>query len=362
MTTTFKNGLGKYDTGFYYYCFRLDGRQFRGNTQTKDLVLARKVLAQKKEEAKQTLAREAENLGLNQSLKDSPSPIEVPTISELVKEWTESHSSVVSDSHLRSIGQVARIWLLPTFGDKPINQIGTPEVLELRTRILNAKRSPATANHIGRVVKLLWNFAVTTGRLEQVPFKLKPLRIQKKPRPFITAERVPEFLAMVDERVKNHQVRVILRVMLGLGMRASEVLGMRWEWFDPEQRLYIVGRAKGKEARVLPVPAWLWDAIHALPRGENEWVFPADDGAQRRAQFARMPLMRVCKRLGLCGMSQHRLRASFATLHSNAGTPLPDLQSMMGHKSITTTMIYIEQTLESKRKAQDNLTQKLGLA
>jgi len=30
MTTTFKNGLGKFDTGFYYYCFRLDGRQFRG--------------------------------------------------------------------------------------------------------------------------------------------------------------------------------------------------------------------------------------------------------------------------------------------------------------------------------------------
>lgn len=62
MTTTFKNGLGKYDTGFYYYCFRLDGREFRGNTQTKDQVLARKVLVQNKEEAKQTLAREAKSL------------------------------------------------------------------------------------------------------------------------------------------------------------------------------------------------------------------------------------------------------------------------------------------------------------
>lgn len=362
MATTFKNGLGKYQTGFYYYCFRLDGRQFKGNTQTKDLVLAKKVLSLKKAEAREVLDREASILGLNQSFKDSPKPLKVPTVSELVKEWCESHSAVSSAAHLRSVGRVAKSWLLPSFGDIPIDQVGTPVVLALRTKVLNANRSPATANHIGRIVSLLWNFAVANGHLEKLPFKVKPLRIQKKPRAVIPASRVQEFLAKVDERVQNPQVRVILRVMIGLGMRASEVLGMRWEWFDSELRTYTVGKAKGKEARVLPVPSWLWEAIFALPRGESEWVFPADDGAQRRAQFARMPLKRVCKHLGLSGISQHRLRASFATMHAISGTPLPDLQAMMGHKSITTTMLYIEQTLESKRKAQDSIAKKIGLA
>lgn len=362
MATTFKNGLGKYQTGFYYYCFRLDGRQFKGNTHTKDAVLAKKVLSQKKSEAREILDQEAASLGLSQSFKVSPKPRKVPTVSELVKEWCDSHSAVSSAAHLRAVGRVARTWLLPGFGDIPIDQVCTPAVLSLRSKILNAKRSPATANHIGRIVSLLWNFAVANGHLEKLPFRVKPLRIQKKPRAVIPASLVQEFLAKVDERVQNPQVRVILRVMIGLGMRASEVLGMRWEWFDHELRTYTVGKAKGKEARVLPVPAWLWGAIFALARAESEWVFPADDGEQRRAQFARMPLKRVCKQLGLNGITQHRLRASFATMHASSGTPLSDLQAMMGHKSITTTMLYIEQTLESKRKAQDSIAQKIGLA
>jgi hypothetical protein len=35
---------------------------------------------------------------------------------------------------------------------------------------------------------------------------------------------------------------------------------------------------------------------------------------------------------------------------------------MLGHQEISTTLIYIEQTLEAKRRAQDTLSQKLGLA
>jgi site-specific recombinase XerD len=35
---------------------------------------------------------------------------------------------------------------------------------------------------------------------------------------------------------------------------------------------------------------------------------------------------------------------------------------MLGHKSITTTMIYIEQTQEARQKAQDALSKHLGLA
>jgi hypothetical protein len=34
---------------------------------------------------------------------------------------------------------------------------------------------------------------------------------------------------------------------------------------------------------------------------------------------------------------------------------------MLGHKNIATTMIYVETSLDAKRKAQDTLSQKLGL-
>ena len=137
---------------------------------------------------------------------------------------------------------------------------------------------------------------------------------------------------------------------------------MRWEWFDPENRTYVVGRSKGKEARVLPAPDWLWNAIHAMPKTISEWVFPAEDGKPHRAQFTKKALQKVCKELGLGNITAHRLRASFASLHAEAGTPITEIQGMLGHKNIATTMIYVETSQDSMRRSQDALGQKLGLA
>ena len=137
---------------------------------------------------------------------------------------------------------------------------------------------------------------------------------------------------------------------------------MRWEWVDPIQKSYVVGRAKGKEARVIPVPGWVWEAIFGMPKTISEWVFPAEDKAPHRPHYCKKVIHAVAEELGLGSISQHRLRSSFATLHSQAGTPLNEIQQMLGHKDITTTMVYLETSMEAKRKAQDALSQKLGLA
>jgi integrase len=73
-------------------------------------------------------------------------------------------------------------------------------------------------------------------------------------------------------------------------------------------------------------------------------------------------LAAISKELGLGNLTQHRLRATFATLHADSGTPITEIQGMLGHKNIATTMIYIEQTLDAKRRAQEVFSQKLGFA
>lgn len=135
---------------------------------------------------------------------------------------------------------------------------------------------------------------------------------------------------------------------------------MRWQWFDAEQRTYVVGRAKGKEARVLPVPDWLWNAVQAMPKTLGEWVFPASDGKPHRPNYCRRVLDTVAEELNLGRLTAHRLRASHASILAELGTPISEIQGCLGHKSVTTTMLYIEQSLENKRKAQDALSQKLG--
>lgn len=226
--------------------------------------------------------------------------------------------------------------------------------------MLEAGRSIPTANHFLRVVKLLWNHAVAGGFIDSIPFRVKPLRVQKKPRPTVPASRIPEFLSAIDARSHSPQIALLLKVMLGMGMRESEALGMRWEWFDVDQMTYTVGKAKGKEARVIPVPGWLWNAIHTMPKTLSEWVFPSEDGTLHNPHFCRKVLQRVCEDLDLGKVTQHRLRATFASLHAEAGTPITEIQGMLGHKNIATTMIYVETSLDARRKAQDTLSQRLG--
>ncbi len=331
---------------YWHYSLKANGQRIHGSTRARDLATAKLVLEEKRKEMLKGQLRIV---------------CRIPTLTELVKEWAQVHRQVHSPRHLKNVESHARIWLLPQLGTTRIDRVTTMDVLEIRNRVLEAGRSMTTANNLLRIIHLLFGYALKVNYLERLPFKVMPLRVQKKPRPVLAVSMVQTFLASVDRHTRNPHAPVMVRVMIGLGMRESEVLGMRWEWFDANQRTYVVGKAKGKEARVLPVPDWLWSAIQGLPKTLSEWVFPAEDGKPHRPNYCRTVLDTVAKELNLGRLSQHRLRATHASIHAELGTPLPDIQALLGHKSITTTMLYIEQSLENKRRAQDSMGRRLGL-
>lgn len=332
---------------FWHYELRVNGIRLHGSTKAKDLATAKKVLEAKRRESLEGQYRIVSR---------------IPTLKELFEQWLTNHRSVFSSKHLVPVECIYHKWLHPRLGASKIDQIGGSAVDSLRAEIISSGRSVRYSNNILQILRLLLNYGVKTGSIREVPVKIRMSRFQQKPRQVIPAHRIQEFLSTVDRSAKNPHIHVMIRVMVGLGLRESEVLGMRWEWFNPDHRLYLVGKAKGKTVRSLPVPVWLWDSIHGLPRTSSEWVFPAEDGMPHRSQFCKKALQRVAFKLGLGHLTQHRLRATFASLHAEAGTPITEIQGMLGHKSITTTMIYVETSLEAKRRSQDALSLKLGLA
>lgn len=343
----FRNGLAKVGK-VYHYCFTLHGKQFKGSTRATDRASAELVLASKRKEA---------------LLGPQEKPLPALTVKELVAAWVASYRTTYSPRHIESVEGFAKVWILPAMGGLALNQIGTQAVLDLRTKMLDARRSPATANLLLRILKLLRSFADRLGHQNALPFQVKPLRVQRKPRTTIPATAVPEFIAVAGKVSRNPQVAIMLRVHLALGLREREVLEMRWSWFDPEQMTYTPGRTKGKEARVIPVPAWLWTQLMGMPRQLTGWVFPAADGSPHRRGYLRKPLEKIQRLMGLKGLHLHRLRASFATLHSQAGTPLREIAALMGHKDpALTARVYLEETLDSRRTAQNALSKRLGLA
>jgi integrase len=222
--------------------------------------------------------------------------------------------------------------------------------------------APATANLVLRYLKAWCRWAMANGWLPAVPFDLKPVRWQQLPRTVLQPGQVASFLAGVDEdpRGDNAPVRAAVRFMLGLGLREAEVLGARWEWLRDGS--YTVGKAKGKRGRSIPVPAWVQAAMAELPRADLGLIFPGDKGRPHPHGWLRKAISRGCRAVGLPPIGAHRLRATFATLHAGSGTPMVDLQAMMGHASITTTRGYVEDDADRRKSAQDALSKMLGFA
>jgi len=332
---------------FWHYSLKVNGERLHGSTRSTDLNTARGILEEKRREL----------LGGQGSR-----PTKFLTVKELVQEWLNVHQSSFSKGHWVSAECSLRRWVLPNVGGLPVSKMSTQEAMGIRSSMLEKGCSGTYVNNTMRTLKAIFNYGIRTNYLVKLPFAVTRLRVQRKPRATVPAVRVQEFLSAVKRASRNPHVAVIVAVMVGLGLRESEAMGLRWEWFDPERKTYIVGKSKSKQSRTLPVPDWLWKAIHAMPKTISEWVFPAEDGKPHRAQFVKKVLQRVCQELGLGNVTQHRLRASFASLHSESGTPLTEIQGMLGHRSVETTMIYLETSLEAKRKAQDALSRRLGLA
>ncbi|WP_243324335.1 tyrosine-type recombinase/integrase [Geothrix sp. SG200] len=332
---------------YWHFTLKVNGQRAHGSTRATDLATARKILEEKRRELLEGQHRIVSRM---------------PTLQELFDSWLIGHKSAFSRGHLVSVECIYRRWIAPRFGSRHLDQITSTEVLKLRESQLANGCSQRYANNTIQVLTTLLNYGIRLQCIKLLPFKVSPLRIQRRPRITIPASRLTEFFDTVDAQTANPHIRALLRVMVGLGLRESEALGMRWEWIDIEARVYTPGKAKGKEARQLPIPNWLLSELQRLPITISPWIFPAADGKPHRPQFCKKVLQRVCKAMGFSRITNHRLRATFATLHAEAGTPITAIQDMLGHKNVSTTMIYVETNLLAKRKAQEVLEQRLGLA
>jgi integrase len=282
----------------------------------------------------------------------------VPTLAELAHDWLVVHRPVASGAHIRSVETFLRLHLYG-LGDRRVSDITTADVERARNEHLE-ERTPATANHWLRVLKLLTLWAVKRGILAASPWRVQMLKVQKKPRPFLPLDVARAFFDAVDDATARTPAKATaVRLMFGLGLREGETLTARWEWFDWERSTYTPGITKGREAEPVPMPRWLRDYLVPLRQVEGLVVTKAS-GQSYGAGFTRQVLGRANAACAIKGITPHRLRGTFATLLSEEGVPIQTIQKVMRHKSFTTTMGYLEKNLDTAVRAADVIGEKAG--
>ncbi len=174
----------------------------------------------------------------------------------------------------------------------------------------------------------------------------------------LTRQQVRDLLACIRLR----RYRTPIKLIYVCGLRLSECLALTIHDIKGDENKLVIRNSKGHRDRVVPLPTSLWRELqdywrmHRHPlllfpnvgRGGGDLQEVARRMHQATAPMPCSSLQRLLivarKQLNLPAASIHSLRHSFATHLLEAGAHLHTIQILLGHKQITTTMVYLHLT------------------
>ena len=154
----------------------------------------------------------------------------------------------------------------------------------------------------------------------------------------------------IDEVLEkaNLEEKLLIMMLYGLGLRISELSGLKLEDIKGE---WVQIHGKGSKVRELPLMKVLQKLIerYAEQYAPRKYLFEKGNAPMNAAQL-RYKLTKLFRKEGL-KVTPHQLRHSFATHLLNHGARIADVSELLGHETMATTQVYTK--LGSVKKMQE---------
>ena len=240
-----------------------------------------------------------------------------------------------------------------------VNGMTAAEVTQFVVR-QTRQRSPSAVKMLIPALRSVLRFLYVEG-LTKLPLAAAVLappswKASSLPRP-LDPEHVAALLASCDRRrVGGRRDHAILKLLVRLGLRASEVASLELgdlDWRHGE----ILIRGKGNRQERLPLPSDVGEAL-------SEYLLcrrPPDAPCRRLFVSAVAPIgpltrfgvkdvvYHACERAKLPRIGPHRLRHTAASQMLRNGSPLTEVAQVLRHRSLLTTAVYAKIDLASLR-------------
>jgi integrase len=255
-------------------------------------------------------------------------------------------------------------WLKSLTKVRKPGQTGAPEPLSPKTR--------------GNIKGMMYRLLEKAMFWELVPLARNPVGLveirgvsKRQKKPFIlTIEQYHDVVSHLAEPYK-----LMVQVAMCLGLRASEVLALKWSDFDFAGLILTVVRkvVHGRVDKVktdysedeLPLDSafaeLLLDWQTRCPKSGGNWLFPnAETGQLYHASPIQQDYIRAAGRKAKLGkdIGWHSFRHAYRSFLDVDGTPVGVQQKLMRHADIATTMNhYGNAQMKSKREANTKVVQ-----
>jgi integrase len=189
------------------------------------------------------------------------------------------------------------------------------------------------------------------------PFRAERTGLYRPRAPRRVPRHIPdETFDELFARLGSHRDRALVAFWISTGARAAELLGVMCSGIDPGQQLVTVVRKGSRALQQLPASpdAFVWlrlyqEQMHGLvPGGPDDPVWWTLRRPYRPFAYhaARAMFVRANEALG-ANWSLHDLRHTAAyRMARDPEMPITDVQTILGHASLSTTQIYVKPTAD----------------
>lgn len=224
------------------------------------------------------------------------------------------------------------------FGRSP-EQLGLEQVRQYQVYLVQRKKA-SWCRFNQAVCALRFLYRITLPRpwpVSMIPFPKRPKQL-----PVVLSPAEAQQLLACAKPLKQ---RLILTTLYAAGLRLEEGLRLRVADIDSARMLLRVACGKGAKERLVPLSPRLLTELREYYRAcrPPDWLFPSrrpdaplSDGAVQKA------CQRAAREAGLTKrVTPHTLRHSYATHLLESGVDLLTIQRLLGHRSFSTTLIYL---------------------
>lgn len=150
-------------------------------------------------------------------------------------------------------------------------------------------------------------------------------------------------VAKMFAAMQNLKHRLMLKLCYGMGLRVSEVVGLKITDIDSKRMQVQIERAKGKRDRYVNLPQSVLEELRTYFKQYRPryYLFEGQDGGQYSIRSVQAVFKQAMQRANIRKpVGIHGLRHSYATHLLEQGTDVRLIKELLGHKDVRTTMIY----------------------